>query len=259
MGLFAMSQFAVQEAVGDLPRGALAPSPGPRLPRRCRHHRLAVGCVLTGVALLLLAGCGDRILETGLGIEYFFGDEKPPIASPVARITETDTTYPNLAQVPPRPITALPEAERPTLRTALERDLATGQDFGARLRGGAPAEAGQPAPAEPARGVVAPTPGTDAAEPSEVGTEAGAPADRAAPTPEPPAPARPTADGQSEPAARRPAEAAPETAPAAPRAPAVETPGARATEAPAQPTPAPGATVPGFWLLEREGDDAAAP
>jgi len=129
-----MSQFAAQGSAGNLPRGALVRTErgtAPRIGARCR-------ALLPTATLLLLAGCGDRILETGLGYDYFFGDERPPIQSPVSRISETDPTYPNLALVPPRPRSAVSPAERSTLKASLESDLTTGGTYGDYLRGDIP-------------------------------------------------------------------------------------------------------------------------
>ncbi|HEY0832422.1 MAG TPA: hypothetical protein VGE72_00825 [Azospirillum sp.] len=71
---------------------------------------------------LLLAGCSERTLDTGL-VGAFTGDNPPPGApSPIRPMSGEKTDYPNLATVPPRPTDLSTEQQRQAQMKSLEQD-----------------------------------------------------------------------------------------------------------------------------------------
>lgn len=75
-------------------------------------------------ALLVLAGCSDRALDSGVVGSVFGGGPPPDAPSPVRGMSGEKTTYPNLGTVPARP-TDVPTAEqRQKDLTALEQERA---------------------------------------------------------------------------------------------------------------------------------------
>lgn len=108
----------------------------------------AVGWVL---AALLLAGCSDRLLDTGASLAYFADSSSsaataspttavtaPPQPSPIRRIADNDssqdTSWPNLSSVPQRPIDIPSLRKRTRTLDDLARERALNQDSAAALR-----------------------------------------------------------------------------------------------------------------------------
>ncbi len=78
--------------------------------------------------LLALAGCSDRVLDTGL-VGAVTGEGAPPDApSPVRGMSGEKTSYPNLATVPGRPTDVPSVAQR-------QKDIATLEQERAQARG----------------------------------------------------------------------------------------------------------------------------
>lgn len=100
-------------------------------PARLRPAAL-VGLLLSGV----LAGCSDRVLDTGLTLDTVIGDLPPeaPPGAPIRRITGADTSWPNLATVPPRPRDVPTAGSRQEDMTRLAGDRETGFIAGEGLR-----------------------------------------------------------------------------------------------------------------------------
>ncbi|MBI1206342.1 MAG: hypothetical protein GC191_03520 [Azospirillum sp.] len=99
-----------------------------RPPGRCRRRMVAASLLLAMAGAATTAGCSDRVLETGWGYAYFYGEPVPdPVPTPpVQRITGADPNYPNLAGVPNRPPLP-PDAEERAERLArLEGDARSG-------------------------------------------------------------------------------------------------------------------------------------
>lgn len=79
----------------------------------------AVAC-----GLLLLAGCSERTLDTGL-VGAVTGDNPPPSApSPIRTMSGEKAEYPNLATVPARPTDLSTEKQRDAQMKSLEKDRA---------------------------------------------------------------------------------------------------------------------------------------
>ena len=71
---------------------------------------------------LLLAGCSERTLDTGL-VGAVTGDNPPPSApSPIRTMSGEKAEYPNLATVPPRPTDLSTEKQRAAQMKSLEQD-----------------------------------------------------------------------------------------------------------------------------------------
>ena len=75
-------------------------------------------------AMLALAGCSDRTLDTGVVGAVFGGGPPPDAPSPVRGMSGEKTTYPNLATVPPRPTDVPTPEQRQKDLTALEQERA---------------------------------------------------------------------------------------------------------------------------------------
>jgi len=83
---------------------------------------VAISAVAMACGLLVLAGCSDRTLDTGL-IGAVTGDNPPPSApSPIRAMSGEKAEYPNLATVPPRPTDLSTEAQREARMKSLEQD-----------------------------------------------------------------------------------------------------------------------------------------
>lgn len=78
-----------------------------------------------GLAVLLaLAGCGDRMLDTGLAGAVFGGGPPPDAPTPIRGMTGNNTNYPNLATVPPRPTDITTQQQVDKDLSALEKERA---------------------------------------------------------------------------------------------------------------------------------------
>ena len=86
----------------------------------CRRCAPPVVAMLLGVATL--TGCGDKVLETGLGYDYLFGDAPALEPTPLQRIPEESGDFPNLGAVPHRPHDPLSADVYDTYRQRLQRD-----------------------------------------------------------------------------------------------------------------------------------------
>lgn len=75
-------------------------------------------------ALLALAGCGDRVLDTGLVGAVFGGGPPPDAPTPIRGMTGEKTSYPNLATVPPRPTDITTQQQVDKDLSALEKERA---------------------------------------------------------------------------------------------------------------------------------------
>jgi len=89
-----------------------------------RKAGLGWPAVAAAAALLALAGCSDRTLDTGVIGSVFGGGPPPDAPSPVRGMSGEKTTYPNLATVPGRPTDVPPVAQREKDITALEQERA---------------------------------------------------------------------------------------------------------------------------------------
>lgn len=78
--------------------------------------------VAAALLVLALAGCGDRVYDTGLVGAFTGGGPAPDAPSPVRGLTGEKETYPNLATVPPRPRDVPTTAQRAGDVTALEQE-----------------------------------------------------------------------------------------------------------------------------------------
>ena len=113
---------------------------------------------ITVVALALaasLAGCGDRMLDSG-PINYVFGGGPPEdAASPVRGLSNETRPYPNLGTVPPRPkdvpTQAQIDADMKRLSQARGRNRAAGDALKAVPGAPAPLEAPPPPNLTPGR------------------------------------------------------------------------------------------------------------
>lgn len=141
----------------------LADVPAPRdelLMTKDRGMRIRPNApTITVVALALaapLAGCGDRMLDSG-PINYVFGGGPPEDApSPVRGLSNEARPYPNLASVPPRP-TNLPtqaqiDADVKRLTQARGENRAAGDALQAVPGAPTPLEAPPPPNLTPGRG-----------------------------------------------------------------------------------------------------------
>ncbi len=99
---------------------------------------LAVIAVVVGP--LALAGCGDRILDTGFGYRYLTGESVPESQrdAPVRRMSGIDTGYPSLYTVPDRPPPPPGPAERRLQVERLAGDRAAARAADAALKQAAP-------------------------------------------------------------------------------------------------------------------------
>ncbi|WP_029009958.1 hypothetical protein [Azospirillum halopraeferens] len=79
--------------------------------------------VTAALAAALTAGCSDRTLDSGL-IGSLTGPQREIPDSPIRPMAGTETAYPNLATVPPRPTDIPTVGERQSDMDALERDRA---------------------------------------------------------------------------------------------------------------------------------------
>lgn len=85
------------------------------MPRKSAPKMTILSLGITALALPL-AGCGDRVLETGFGWDYVFEDVEEPDPGPVQRIGDGDELdYPVLGSVPPRPVPPIPAGTRDLL------------------------------------------------------------------------------------------------------------------------------------------------
>jgi len=80
--------------------------------------------VIGGLAALLLSGCSDRTLDTGVIGSVFGGGPPPDAPSPVRGMSGEKTSYPNLASVPPRPTDVPTPEQRAKDVQALEQERA---------------------------------------------------------------------------------------------------------------------------------------
>lgn len=81
-----------------------------------------VSAVAAACGLLLLAGCSERTLDTGL-VGSVTGDNPPPSApSPIRTMSGEKAEYPNLATVPARPTDLSTEKQRAAQMKSLEQD-----------------------------------------------------------------------------------------------------------------------------------------
>ena len=130
-------------------RRPTAESPGIRPESRRGAGWLAVAAALA--APLALAGCDERILDTGFGYRYLAGETVPESRqeSAVRRMSGTDPDYPSLYTVPERPPPPPGPAERKAQieRLAADREAARAADEA--LKAVAPV-APEPLPAEAA-------------------------------------------------------------------------------------------------------------
>lgn len=138
------------------------------LRRRLRHGGFALVAVL-------VAGCSDRLLDTGLGFDYLVdarpaagstSDNSPP--SPVRHLSDENTSWPSLATVPPRPRDAMPLSERRLTLNRLAEERGAGVRAGAALRSQEPPLSPLLVPAEPA--AVPPVPNVGQSVPPPPGT-----------------------------------------------------------------------------------------
>ena len=108
------------------PGGSEGPSPAKTAGFRSESRRCAV--FLGVAAALALAGCDDRVLDTGFGYRYLSGEAAPesPRESPVRRMSGADPSYPSLYSVPDRPPPPPGPAERRAQmdRLAADREAA---------------------------------------------------------------------------------------------------------------------------------------
>lgn len=94
-------------------------------------RRWAARALLAGLGAVALAGCSDRLLDTG-AFDYVLGGGPPPDEPGLIRpMTGENKEYPNLATVPPRPTDIRPLSERQadieSLRRIRERNRDTAQ------------------------------------------------------------------------------------------------------------------------------------
>ncbi|WP_247894392.1 hypothetical protein [Azospirillum sp. B510] len=85
-----------------------------------------VGALIVAAPMVFgLAGCGDRMLDTG-PLGAVLGDPSPVSdnSSPVRGMSGTNDEYPNLGTVPPRPTDLTTEAERQRSMDRLAEDRA---------------------------------------------------------------------------------------------------------------------------------------
>lgn len=106
---------------------------------RSRQARIRLARAVVGVALLAvpggLAGCNDRMLDTG-PMNYVFGGGPPPDTPTLIRpMTGENRTYGNLATVPPRPTDIPSLQQREADMRALETSRSTNREAADTLRG----------------------------------------------------------------------------------------------------------------------------
>ncbi len=97
---------------------------GGSAPRTAVRPHWAPLCAI-GLALAL-GGCSDRVLETGIGWDYLFGEPRDAPPSPVRRMAGDDETYPSLGSVPPRPPPPLSATEFAIQRDELSAEARAG-------------------------------------------------------------------------------------------------------------------------------------
>jgi hypothetical protein len=85
------------------------------------------GIVCLALAVSLLGGCSDRVLDHGL--LGSLSDAPGDGPSPIRRMGESGAGFPNLASVPPRPKDFSTSAERRKDLDSLTRDRSRAQDL----------------------------------------------------------------------------------------------------------------------------------
>jgi len=115
----------------DGPGGGAVPSCRPYRPG-CWFRPVGAG-VIGALAVLALAGCSERVLETGPTYGYFVGEvfgvdepEAPPTPRLVRRMSGTNPDYPTLYTVPMRPPAPPTLAERQAALDKLAADRRAG-------------------------------------------------------------------------------------------------------------------------------------